>query len=190
MNLRLEPVRIFAFLNALVPLVADGLVVFGLWGPSAEQLAYVNALPLGLGTAIGATIVRSRVTPVLDAPPLFARLRRSASLVGAVPDADPNDNRFTGLLGDPILFFAPAEHVDARATLTTPSGQVRQANSIEFTVDPRWGERHAATFGTWDALGRHVVTFSQGDDSLRHQYIIDVINPPAERFDVVRTPGG
>lgn len=62
--IRREPVRTLTIAAATVPIVADGLVVFNVWDPTGEQLAYVNGLPVVLGAVFGYTVVRNAVTPV------------------------------------------------------------------------------------------------------------------------------
>lgn len=61
--IRREPVRTLTVLSGVVPIVTDGLVLFGAWRPTLEQLAFVNGVPVALGAACGWTIVRNRVTP-------------------------------------------------------------------------------------------------------------------------------
>jgi hypothetical protein len=58
-----EPVALFSALATLVPLVANGLVVFNAWGPTADQLAYVNGATVVVAGALGVTGARRLVTP-------------------------------------------------------------------------------------------------------------------------------
>lgn len=61
--IRSEPVRALSVAAGVVPLVADGLIVFDAWNPTVEQLAYVNGAPVALGVALGWKVVRNAVAP-------------------------------------------------------------------------------------------------------------------------------
>lgn len=58
-----EPVALFAFLATIVPLVTSGLVVFGAWHPTVEQLAYVDGVPAIVALAFGIRVTRAKVAP-------------------------------------------------------------------------------------------------------------------------------
>ena len=61
-----EPVALFTALATLVPLITNGLVVFGAWSPEADQLAYVNSATLVVSAAFGVRASRAAVTPEGD----------------------------------------------------------------------------------------------------------------------------
>jgi hypothetical protein len=59
-----EPVVLFTALATLVPLATNGLVVFGVWGPNPEQLAYVNGFVVVVSAAFGVRSARNAVQPI------------------------------------------------------------------------------------------------------------------------------
>lgn len=62
-----EPVRLFVGVNGTVVLLTQGLVVFGWWTPTADQLAYVNGFVATFATVWGVTRLRNRVnSPAVD----------------------------------------------------------------------------------------------------------------------------
>ena len=60
-----EPVALFTGLATLVPLATNGLVVFDLWAPTADQLAYVNSAAVVMASAFGIKVARDHVPPVV-----------------------------------------------------------------------------------------------------------------------------
>lgn len=61
--LRREPVRALTVLAGLVPLITNGLIIFDVWSPTSEQLAYVNGAPAAVAVILGFTVVRNAVAP-------------------------------------------------------------------------------------------------------------------------------
>lgn len=59
-----EPVRFFAALQALVTYGVNGVVMFHLWHPDADQLGWVNGLIMSVGMFVSFFYVREQVTPV------------------------------------------------------------------------------------------------------------------------------
>ena len=58
-----EPVIAGYTVTAIVAVVVNLLVVFGVWTPSAEQIAAVTAFVVTASSIVAALVVRSRVTP-------------------------------------------------------------------------------------------------------------------------------
>ncbi len=82
-----EPVRLLAGVEAIVAAVVTGLVVFDVWNPKPDQLAYVTGATATLGAAFGWQVVRKRVTPWKPpAPPADAGFvsRRVVGVVAVV----------------------------------------------------------------------------------------------------------
>lgn len=80
-----EPVRVFTALETLVALAVSGLVVFGVWSPTPEQLAWTTGAVAVIGAAFGVSVVRNRVTPWKPpAPPADAGFLRTGVAAGVV----------------------------------------------------------------------------------------------------------
>ena len=60
-NIKTEPVRWFSAVSALTPLLTTGLIIFDMWKPTLDQLAYVNGLPAAVALAVGVSVVRNSV---------------------------------------------------------------------------------------------------------------------------------
>lgn len=61
-----EPVFVLTFIATIVPLVTSGVVVFDIWSPSADQLAWVNGVPVMFAAAFGLQVTRQKVAPVQE----------------------------------------------------------------------------------------------------------------------------
>ncbi len=59
-----EPVGVIAGIVAVAQLIVPGLVIFGVADFSVEQLAFVEVFVTTVSLAIGAFVVRSKVSPV------------------------------------------------------------------------------------------------------------------------------
>lgn len=67
-NVKREPVRWLAGLQVLWVAVVSGLLVFGWWSPTADQLQWVLGVPVVIANVFGFTIVREAVTPNAKLP--------------------------------------------------------------------------------------------------------------------------
>jgi len=183
-----EPVRVLLILAGMIPLVSSGLQLFGIYELNPDQLAYLAGLPTAIGVVVGSTVIRNRVTPVPAEliTPLWSR--RAHGLVNAVPDSDPNDNRFTAFLGDAAAFFAPASGASVNVSVVSPSRTYDIPADKVTKTDPirdEYGARWHADLGHWVELGAHTVMFRQGGNVIL--YHVDVRQPPAFRHDVITT---
>lgn len=59
-----EPVGVIAGIVAVAQLIVPGLVIFGVADFTVEQLAFVEVFVTTVSLAIGAFVVRSKVSPV------------------------------------------------------------------------------------------------------------------------------
>ncbi len=62
--MKTEPVGVIAGIVAVAQLIVPGLVIFGVADFSVEQLAFVEVFVTTVSLAIGAIVVRARVSPV------------------------------------------------------------------------------------------------------------------------------
>ena len=60
-----EPVGVIAGIVAVAQLIVPGLVIFGIADFTVEQLAFVEVFVTTVSLAVGAAVVRSRVSPVV-----------------------------------------------------------------------------------------------------------------------------
>ncbi len=63
-----EPVGVIAGIVAVAQLIVPGLVIFGVVAFSVEQLAFVEVFVTTVSLAVGAFVVRARVSPVVSGP--------------------------------------------------------------------------------------------------------------------------
>lgn len=77
-HIRREPVRWFTATSQLIPVIVSGLLVFGAWDPTPEQLAYVSGAVAAIAGAFGFTIVRQAVTPNTKLPAAVVERARDA----------------------------------------------------------------------------------------------------------------
>lgn len=59
-----EPVGVIAGVLAVVQLIVPGLVIFGIADFSVEQLAFVEVFVTTVSLAVGAFVIRGKVSPV------------------------------------------------------------------------------------------------------------------------------
>jgi len=59
-----EPVGVIAGIVAVAQLIAPGLVIFGIVDFDVEQLAFVEVFVTTVSLAVGAIVVRAKVSPV------------------------------------------------------------------------------------------------------------------------------
>ena len=83
--IRREPVRVFVALDILTAWIVNGLVLWDVWQPTDEQLAWVNGTWVTVAAAFGFTIVRQAVTP----NPTVDILTEQAWLQGASDNHPP-----------------------------------------------------------------------------------------------------
>jgi hypothetical protein len=59
-----EPVVAGYTVTALLTIIVNLLVVFGVWDPSPEQIAAVTTFVVAAASIVAAWVTRSKVTPV------------------------------------------------------------------------------------------------------------------------------
>lgn len=65
-----NPVRVFVAVDTFIStVVIQGLVIFDLWDPTAEQLAYATGVVGAIAAAFGISVVHNQVTPYPPPPP-------------------------------------------------------------------------------------------------------------------------
>lgn len=77
--IRREPIRFLMGLQGTLIAIINGLVIFEVWDPTAEQVSYLNGFVIALATAWGFTSTRSAVA-----------VRNNVIEVAKAINSDPN----------------------------------------------------------------------------------------------------